>query len=90
MIESPRLVTTPLFGMSRFWVLYVNRYMLVSSLDNLGYPMLMVPFSLEPILLGLEGGKYMGPILPEAFAELISEERTTQRLPGGGSGGGNG
>ena len=33
------------------------------------------PFSLETILLDLEGGRYMGLILPDTLADLVSERR---------------
>ena len=51
------------------------------SLDAPGYH---VPFSYKPILADLEGGRYVGPILPASLAELL--HKTGGR--GGGSGGG--
>ena len=39
---------------------------------------------MKPILLDLEGEKYMGPLLPTIMEELVSGRR------GGGSGGGGG
>ena len=39
-----------------------------------------VPFSLEPILVKLEGGRYIGPILPAALVDLVAGRR-----PAGGS-----
>ena len=39
-----------------------------------------VPFSLEPIMAGMEGGHYTSPILPALLANLV-----TGRRPAGGS-----
>ena len=40
-----------------------------------------IPFSLEPVMVDLEGGAYVGSILPIQLADLVS---------GGGRGGGSG
>ena len=31
-----------------------------------------VPFNLDPILLDMEGGRYVGPILPGVLKDLIT------------------
>ena len=35
-----------------------------------------IPFSLEPILVELEGGRYIVPILPISLAKLIAGRRS--------------
>ena len=49
-----------------------------------------VPFSLEPILVELDGGRYIGPILPATLADLVSGRRPAggSAAKGGGGGGG--
>ena len=42
------------------------------SSEDVGAPGAMVPLSLDPILLGLEGGQYVGPLLPVPLAEMVS------------------
>ena len=53
-----------------------------------------VPFSLETILVDLEGGRYIGPILPVSLANLLTGRRLagggTPKSGGGGSNGGGG
>ena len=47
------------------------------------------PFSLEPIMVKLEGGLFIGPILPAALADLVSGTRPAGgSAPKGGGGGG--
>ena len=54
-------------------------------------PRASVPFSLEPILVYLEGGRYIGPILPASLADLIVRRRPAGgSAPKGGSDSGNG
>ena len=54
-----------------------------------------VPFSLESIIVELEGGRYISPIIPASMADLVSGRRPAGRgAPkgrggGGGSGGGS-
>ena len=40
-----------------------------------------VPFYPEPILVNLEGGRYIGPIFPASLAKLVAG----RRLEGGGA-----
>ena len=53
-----------------------------------------VPFSLEPILVKLEGGRYIVPILLAALADLVAGRQpaggSAPKGGGGGSGGSNG
>ena len=55
------------------------------SLEDLGAPGATVPFLLEPILLELEGGHYVGPILPMPLAGLASGRRGGDSSGSGGS-----
>ena len=50
-----------------------------------------VCFSLEPILVELEGGRYIGPILPASLADLVAGRRPSgESAPKGGGGGSSG
>ena len=61
-----------------------------------------MPLLVEPLLLELEGGRYVGPLLPATFVELVSGRRvggdgnngddsgSGGDSGGGGSKGGNG
>ena len=91
MISSPHLATTLLFDVSRRWNLYLNRCVAVFALETLDAPGCQVPFSLEPILAELEGGRYVGPILPPALGDLVSKANGRGGGDGDGScGGGSG
>ena len=84
MISSPHLATTLLFNMWRRWSLYLNMCVAALASESLDAPGCQVPFLLEPILVELEGGRYVGPIHPPALGDLVS--RASGR-GGGGSGG---
>ena len=58
--------------MSWRWSQYLNRCVAASDLEVEEAPGSSVPFYLEPILVDLEGGRYIGPILPAALADLVS------------------
>ena len=60
----------------------------VSASKALESPGTNTPFLLDPILVDLEGGRYVGPILTVPLADLLAG----QRLDGvcGNSGGGRG
>ena len=54
-----------------------------------------VPFSLEPILVEMEGRRYTGPILPASLADLITGRQSAggsapKGVSGGGGRGGGG
>ena len=85
MISPPHLTTTLLFNVSRRWGLYLNRCVAASALESLYAPGCHVSFLIEPILVDLEGGQYVGLILPTALGDLIS--MANGRGGGGGSGG---
>ena len=81
-ISSPHLATKFLFGVLRWWSLYLNRCVDAFSSESLDAPGPNVPFSIKTIMVELEGGRYVGPILPASFADLVSKT--------GGRGGGCG
>ena len=85
MISLPHPVTTLLYNMSRLWSLYLYSCVSASASEDLEAPGSNTPFTLEPILLELDSGCYVGPILPGILADLLAGRR-----PGGGdrSGGG--
>ena len=80
------LATTFLYNVSRWWSLYLDRCVTALSSEDVGATGETIPFSLEPILLKLEGGHYVGPLLPLPLADLVSGRRGGS----GGTGGGNG
>ena len=80
MISSPYLATTFLFDVSRQWIQYLNRCVVASASEVVEAPGTSVLFSLKQILVELEGGRYIGPILPASLAEIVAGRR-----PAGGS-----
>ena len=54
-IISPYLAMKILIGMLRRWYLYLNHCMMVLSSEDTWFSRATVPFSVEPILLELEG-----------------------------------
>ena len=65
MISSPHLATTLLFDVFQRWSQYLNRCVAALSSEVKEAPGASVPFYLKPILVNLEGGRIMGPILPD-------------------------
>ena len=67
--------------------------MIASSSEDVGAPGETSPFSLEPIIFELEGGRYVGPFLPVPLVELASGicgDNGDRSIGGGGAiGGGN-
>ena len=80
MTTTPHLATTLIYNVSRWWSMYLNRCVTASSSEDVGAAGEIATFSLETILLKLEGGRYVGPILTLPLAELVS------RIHGGGGG----
>ena len=72
MITSPYLATTLLYNVLCWWSLYLNRCVTASSSEDVRAARATVPFSLEPILLKFEGGRYVGPLLQLPLTELVS------------------
>ena len=72
-------------------VQYLNRCVAASASEVEKAPGASVPFYLEQTLVDLEGGRYIGPILPAALADLVSGSRPEGgSAPKGGGGGGRG
>ena len=90
MISSPHLAPTLLFDVSRRWSQYLNRCVVASSSEVVETPGGSVPFSFEPIMVELEGGRYIIPILPASLANLVAGRRSAVRgSPKSGGGGGS-
>ena len=92
MISSPHLATTLLFDVLRRWSQYLNRCMAALASEVEEAPGANVPFLLEPILVKLEGGCYIGPIIPASLANLSAGRQAAdgsvpKRRDGGSSGG---
>ena len=84
MISSPYLVMKIIYNMLWRWSLYLNRCVAASASDTLEAPEDNTPFLLEPILVELERGSSMGPILPSPLVNHLTGCRPDGR---GGSGG---
>ena len=72
MTKPPQFATTLLFNVSHRQSHELNMGMEASSSKDLVYTWSMVPFYLEPILLELKGGRYLGPIFMDALVEMLS------------------
>ena len=91
MISSPHLATKIVFGVSRRWIQYLNMCVVASALEVVEALGGSLPFSLEPILFEMEGGRYIGPILPASLANLVKGRRPAGwSAPNSGGGGGSG
>ena len=55
--------------------------MAASASEVVEAPGASVPFSLEPIMVDMEGGRYFGPILPTSMVNIVAGRRSA----GGGS-----
>ena len=87
MIKSSHLATTLIYNRPRKWITYLNRCVVASSLEDVEAPSETVPFSLEPILLEMESGRYVVPLLPATLVEMVSGGRGSNGIRGGkGSG----
>ena len=89
MTTFPHLATTLLYDVSRLWSLYLNRCVKLLSSEKVGATGATVPFSLKPILLELESGRYVGPLLPLPLTELVSGRHGDGGGNDGGGSGGN-
>ena len=90
MISSPHLAPTLLFDVSRRWSHYLNRCVTALASEVEEAPGASVPFSLKPILVELEGGRYTVPILPAPLADLVAGRRPAGGSAPKGGGGGDG
>ena len=84
-ILSPHLAPPLLNDVSQRWSQYINRCVAASASEVVEAPGASIPFSLEPIMVVLEEGRYVGPILPGPLADLL-----TGRCAEGGNGSGIG
>ena len=85
-ISPPHLATALLYSMLRRWSLYLNRCVDVLASEDLEEPGANTPFSLEPILVDLEGGRYVVLILSVIRVDILAGRRTA----GSGGVGGDG
>ena len=90
MITTPHLPKTFLYNVLRLWSLYLNRCVIALSSEDVGAAGSTATFSLEPIFLELEGGCYVGPLLPLNLAELVSGKRGGGNSSGDSGGNGKG
>ena len=84
MISSPKLTTILLYDVLRRWSLYLNRCVAVLASEALDTLRANAPFTLDPMLLKLDCGRSVGPILLRPLPDLLVGWST-----GGNSGGGN-
>ena len=89
MITTLHLAKTLLYDMSQRWSLYLKRCVIASSSEDVWAAGETVPFSLEPILLELEGARYVGLLLTLPLADLGSGRRGGSSTSGGGGSGGS-
>ena len=75
MISSLHLSTALIYDVLRQWSLYLNRYVVVFVSKKMEAPGSNISFLLDPILVELEGGRYVVPILPGPLAELFARRR---------------
>ena len=78
MILSPHLATKILYDVSRRWSLYLNMCVDASALESLDSLWFNFYFSLDPIMVKLKGGRYVGPIFSESVT--YSEKGGTTRM----------
>ena len=91
MISSPHLSTTFLYDMSRQWSHYLNKCMSASDSEVVEAPGGGVLFYLKPILVDLEEGCYIGPIIPISLVDLVAGRRSVGAgAPRSGDSGSNG
>ena len=84
-IFSPHLAKTLLYDVPLRWILYLKRCVAVSASEDLEVLGTTVIFTLYPILLKMEGGSYVGPLIPGNIMNLLSEQRSGGSRGGGGS-----
>ena len=89
MISSPHLATTLLYHVSRRCSHYLSRFVVVSASQVVEAPGGSAPFFLEPILVDLEGVRYINPILPVSLANLVAVTQSAGGVPPQSCGGGS-
>ena len=84
-ISAPHLATALIYGVLRWWSLYLNRCVDVLASEALKEPGANTPFSLEPIMVDLDGGRKVVLILSVPLVDILAGRRTAGS---GGVGGG--
>ena len=95
MISSPLLATSLIYYVSRRWSLYLNKCVAALASKLLEAPGANNLFSLNSILVEIEGGRYVRLILLVPLAEILAGRRLVRgggnyggrSTSGGGSGG---
>ena len=68
---SPYLAMKLIYDVSWWWILYLNRCVSALTYGALEDRGDNVTFSLETIIVELEGGRYLDPIIPVPLADII-------------------
>ena len=89
MITYPNLATSLLYDVLQRCVLYLNRSVAALELEDLEASGSTFPFTLNPILPELDGGRYIGLILPGTLMDLLAGRRPISTRSGGGGGKGD-
>ena len=84
-ITSPHVFTTLLYNVSWWWSLYLTSCVATLASEALVAPGSSVPFLIEPTLVDIDGGRYVGPIFLVPLADLLPGQ---SMVGGGGNGGG--
>ena len=92
MISSPHLSMTLIYNVSWQCSQYLNRCVAASASEVLEVLGSSFPFSLESILVDLDGGRYVDPIFPTSLADLLADRRSagSSSIRGGDGGDGDG
>ena len=69
MISPILLSATLIYYVWQWWSLYLNMCVAASASEALEALVTNVPFSLEQILVDLEGGIYLGPVILEPLED---------------------
>ena len=85
-ITSPHLSTTLLYDLSQWWSLYLNMCVAASTVKALEAPEARVPFTLDPIFLGLQGGLYVILIILRSLMYFIMRRHTSGTIDDSGGG----
>ena len=71
-ISYSYLSMTVIYDVLRLWSFYLNRCMAASDSKALEALGANAPFLLEPILIDIEGARYVGPILTGPLEDLLT------------------
>ena len=81
MISSPHLATTLLYDVLQRWSQYLNRCVAESASEVEEAPGASVPFSLEPILVDLEGDATLAPFSRAHWLTWLQEGGRPVEVP---------